>query len=281
MRARGGTVYAKQSPLKKPNTETTAPSSLPVAKTKPLLSTEDFTKMFEDFGPMNFIQYKDSFTGDYKKPDLNIRDDCSIASTASNSYKDGIEILSRASSTFSNYDLLDEQQKAQKLLRGMIIGPENVDKYSLVETVYPSGESEASQVQRKKQKFDLITRKVEKENYNERYHFWLKEAEADESQHLLLLNTYYKACSVFFLIYDMNDQRSLNILENEIMQIQRANNKEVLFALIVNGSKATNENAFEELLQFRKKHQIKLLLEMNNLEKKKEEIRGVLESLAK
>jgi len=284
MRARGGTVYAKQSPLKKPNTETMPPSSLPIAKTKPVLNSEEFTKMFEDFGPMNFIQYKDNFTGDFQKPDLNSKDDCcSTTSTISNSMGGCLEGLSRASSTFSNYDIQEEQQqqKGQKLFRGMIIGSESVDKQALVNSIYPLGETETNLVLGKRQKFDLITRKIEKESFNERYHFWLKEAEGQESQHLLLLNTYYKACSVFFLIYDMNDTRSWNILELEIMQIQKANNKEVIFALVVNSSEDSNKTAFDELLEFRKKHQINILLEMDKIAQKREEVKNLLESFAK
>lgn len=273
MRSRSASVYAKQSPLKAPETQSTiTPAPKPVAK----LSQADVSKLFEDFGPLyESTSFKDSFSGDFSQCSSSPSDN--FESTASNSLN---TVRSRGASGHSCESIFGDDIKSVKMVRGMVIGSQEVDRLQLVNNLYSADHQDAPAVGQ--QKFDLVTRKVEKETVTEKYQFWIKET-GSERKHAALYNVYYKTSSVFFLVYNKEDRATFECLEHEIQLIKEANkNKEVLFVLFANQGADNNcQVSQEEVKEMKEKYGIQMAFESNTVSEDLENLREKLSCLAK
>jgi GTPase SAR1 family protein len=278
MRNRGASVFAKQSPFKAQVAQPVCSIILdaivePVCNKK--LTAEETSKLFEDFGPVtkNSSLFKDVFSGDLETSGSELAETCSTTCSNRNS--------SWSTCKDDTEDIFEEENtKQQKLFRCMTIGSRESGKHALVNAICPESEGQADSSSFK-QEFDLVTKRVETENDVKRYHFWLKEPRAGQKCYKSVISAYYKSCSTYFLVYNINDRTSFECLEREIQMIIDAKaGREVLLMLIGTKQSAGKcEVSFEEAISFKEKYNIQLFQEVNVHSDSVENLREVIECL--
>lgn len=279
IRTRSKTIYSKPSPCRpiaSPRaSNTTIPAFTEIPVTDGSFSPSSPAGLFDVFGPITKCKTKDAFTGDYQALSPASQDCLSNASTAI----DGIR--SRCVSGVSCDELLEIDPKLSKFFRGMVIGPNNTENSAIINTLFPAMDNEEASLSNNCRKFDLVTRKIDKETSTERYHFWMKETGQTGRQYALLMDIYYKTCSTFFLVYNENDRNSFEALTHEINVIKEVNrSKEVLLVLVGNRSIGQkSEVKVEEAHHLKEKHGITAFIESGTLNDKSQELREAITSL--
>jgi len=273
MRARATSVYMKNSPFQ----ADTQPVTI---EKKQKLTSEAMEDLFSEFGPMIYAPIKDSFSGDFMKPGMNVSDNCSNRSTERASI--GLA-LSRTSSSCSEYASFEEELKENKFVRSMIIASDQAYGYELVDSIFPELKHESKG---ENPNFDMITKKTEDEAQTERFHFWLKKAEGKDNNtsYSALFNNYYKSSFVFFLIYNKNDGKSFESIKNEAERVykinnNKQNNEKFLVLIEVDGVNAETKASLEGMIEFREKYGIKNSINMKDLDCKN--LRKQLQVVAK
>jgi hypothetical protein len=237
--------------------------------------------LFEDFGPMCKVEFKDNFIGDFDKKGSNSKESHS---------PDNYNHNSRTSTFMSSLsfgvdhelaEFQDSEEQKQKIFRGMFIGSRNVGKRSLINAMFPSSEESFPE----KKEFDLVMRAIETETCGEKYRFWLKEPMRDGKYPQCLFNTYYKSCSMFFFVYDVDDKASLDPLEKELKLILQAlgTDKDHMFILIGNKKEDSGESNVtgNEAAYLKEKYNMKLQLEVNIMKETPLELKCLVECFLK
>jgi hypothetical protein len=241
--------------------------------------------LFEDFGPMCRSELKDNFVGDYKQKGVTIQERHSL---------DSFNGKSRTSTFMSSLtfgldqDLIDElqeiEEQKQKIFRGMMIGCRDSGKRSLINAMFPvlppSGE-----VFHEKKAFDLVMKSNENGNCLEKFHFWMKEPTRDGKYPQCLLDTYYKGCSMFFFVYNVDDKSSFDCLEQELQCIRKAlgTGKDLMLILVGNKKEDNIQRkvAVEEVESLKEKFDMKLSLEINITKETPLELKCLIECFLK
>lgn len=285
MRSRSSSVYSKRPPVQQSapisslTQDLTAPSS---PKQIEAYSPQEKIEMFMDFGPMSLTEDKDKFWGDFKS-----KDHAKTSTSPKHILDDSDSFIAENSTMYGSQDRrvmhnfldLDADDKSMtKSLRAMVIGDKNVGKRSLLKAVVP--ELFEDHEQSPKQQFDLISKTISKPSHSERYNFWLKELDNNQKLSQVLFDTYYKTCSVFFLVYDVTSKSSFFRLDEELYLLQEAcKDKEPTIILIGNkrGSSLKKEVDFQEVALLKEKYNIGLFMEVDILNETPSELRLIME----
>jgi len=175
----------------------------------------------------------------------------------------------------------EEINLPQKCYRVMVIGSRNMGKRSFVNSLFSSDACSPSSY---KQSFDLITKTSTDGSFTKRYNFYLNEQDDAQKDYKSIMNVYYQACSVIFLIYNPDREDFMNQMEKELRDlknvISRNPNKQSI-VLIANNTGGNTERKYcvEDFENLKERFDIKLNFELDNVSQIKQTILNAIEKL--
>jgi len=267
----------KAGRLTVPDHSETSEPELPIVPLKKAYSLGDARDLFQEFGPLVFeTKNRKDFSGDFNRK-LKTSTSLATDSTTMSYSPDKVDF-----STLILDDYFDssEKERDEKFFRGMVVGVRGAGKHTLLERMF---NQEGRCVTLKKQPFDLVTKVIEKFDLIERYHFWLKEPAREKNKSDILLDVYYRTCSMFFFVYEPSNKSSFDSLEEELEHVSNINrNKEVFIVLVGNKRRGkTSEVTYNEICTLKKKYNIKIALEVDFSQQIPSELRGFIENFSK
>lgn len=273
MRRRGNTLYSKKTcslaSLDEKPEVVVDEEGLPgvdVPLKRGVSDTNDYSSVFCDFGPMCQESQKERiFAGDI---DISTR-------------RKSKSLYTVPTSHLYDRDVMMEEfygnQKLSKCFKSMIIGLKGVGKHELIEKLF-SNNQEQNEIC--KQGFNFVCKSIETENMTKRYKFWLKDTQKKEENLSHLYNLYYKNVSTFIMIYNSNNRKSFDSLEEELMVIMRTIPQEKFARILIcNTPDSTNiQVTEEEAAEFAKKYDIDCFINNQLTPDAIEKILGTLEN---
>jgi len=194
-------------------------------------------------------------------------------------------------STTDGSDSLNEREKLlekddespnlpHKCFRIMVVGANGIGKRDFIDSFLLS---DSFPLQPQERSFDLVIKTSNDGISHKHYRFWLKTSEQDCSQrYQVIYKVYYQMCSTIFLLYDEDNQESIQALELELALIFESICKEKnLNIVLVNNNKERNDNdneAPEQIKSIQEKYNIKSHVTWNNTPESSQDILSIIEN---
>jgi len=158
----------------------------------------------------------------------------------------------------------DQANLLQKFYRVMVIGPRAVGKRSFVNGLFSSN---GGSVKSQKQPFDLIVKTVTDGIHNKRYNFWLQESEGLRKNYHSIYNVYYETCSVIFLVYNSEEENSMNFIERELDSLKEINAKKNKNIVVLDTNINPKDSDCLQLEELKSRYGFRMSLELSRGDK--------------
>jgi len=158
----------------------------------------------------------------------------------------------------------DQANLLQKFYRVMVIGPRAVGKRSFVNGLFSSN---GGSVKSQKQPFDLIVKTVTDGIHNKRYNFWLQESEGLRKNYHSIYNVYYETCSVIFLVYNSEEENSMNFIERELDSLKEINAKKNKNIVVLDTNINPKDSDYLQLEELKSRYGFRMSLELSRGDK--------------
>jgi len=170
----------------------------------------------------------------------------------------------------------DQAILPQKFYRVMVIGPRDVGKRSFVNGLFSSN---GGSVKSQKQPFDLIVKTVADGIHNKRYNFWLKESEGLRKNYNSIYNVYYETCSVIFLVYNSEEDNSMNFIEKELESLQGINSRKNKKIVVLDTNNSPRNSEQPQLEELKSKYGFRMSLELNRMSHSDKGILDIIDNI--
>ena len=160
----------------------------------------------------------------------------------------------------------EEQMTAEQSVNQvkiMVVGAKGVGRHTFVNNLFESNGEEEHSI---RTTLDLVVKKREGENAMNIFKFWIKDASSQDFEHLV--KAYYKTVGLYIFLYQVDDRRSFECLDQAIRKAQEEVKGRRFVGLLVGGVKnilsgCNREVHHQEGEELRNKYGLSNFLELN------------------
>lgn len=158
-------------------------------------------------------------------------------------------------------EFFDEDEKIQRTIETMVIGPKGVGKHTLVHSMFSDETTKDGYDNR--HGFDFVSKQAEDLDTIKKYKFWIKDIAEEPSYKDQIYDAYYKKVKSFIFVFNKDDENGLKKLEETIKKIAQLTKKNgFVGVLIANNREGKPEKiSFREALAFKEKFNLKYFID--------------------